>query len=65
MARYWPHESRIQVQDRHKLRDIISWMHDQFGDANYQHWSSEYVYPWLTIKFCDHNIKTQFDLSWS
>lgn len=64
MARYWPHESRIQVRDREQLWHILSWMKSQHGDVAYQHWTSEYSHPWLCIRFCDVHMKAQFDLTW-
>ncbi len=64
MAKYWPHESRIQVTQREQLSHILCWMTEQFGDVAYQHWTSEYVHPWLILKFCDQNIKLAFDLAW-
>lgn len=65
MAKHWPHQSRVQITNRERLTQILNWMKENHGDWCYQHWTSEYTHPWLTIKFCDKHIKTQFDLTWS
>lgn len=64
MARHWPYQTTIKVVSGDTMRQILSWSQHQYGDTSYQHWTSIYSRPYLTVCFCDVDQKTQFDLTW-
>lgn len=65
MVKYWPYTTKLQVRDAKHLQQIFTWAYENGGDTAYQHWSSTYSHPSLTVYFCDHQLKVAFDLTFT